>query len=224
MAGYYKMFRDYINNPIWQDDLMAWHVFEYFLGRCDIETGEWTIDYGTMSEFLKIPKSTLHGAIKRLKKSKMVNDIVNDKNTTFKIVNWKKYQHAERDAERKVNANRTQSEHIIRNKEYKNNTTNVVCGKPQDKRNPELQALIDYSDKIGFVLQGTLQENRFSAYNLLKKHGLAKSKKAVEYAIGVRGKPFAPSINDFTSLYRKLGDLINYYQREKNERSKDVIG
>jgi hypothetical protein len=120
--GYFKMFRCFIDNEIWKDDQTAWHIFEYFLGRCDYKTGKWTIDYGTMSEFLKIPKATLHDAIKRLKNAKMVNASPNAKNTTFEIVNWKKYQMTERLTERKPNANRTYK----RNKEDNNIYTEVL--------------------------------------------------------------------------------------------------
>ena len=99
-----------------------------------------------------------------------------------------------------------------------------ISGKPQDKRNPDLQSLIDFSDSIGFAIQGTLKDNRFFAYNLLRKFGLEKSKRAVEYAVNARGKPYAPTINDFPSLYRKIGDLINFFEKEKHERNKNVIG
>lgn len=113
MAGFFRMYRSFVNNPIWKHDPTAWHIFEYFLGKCDYRTGTWTIDYLTMSEYLGIPKATLHKAIKRLKKAKMVNDLVNEHNTTFSIVNWSKYQgDGERDGELKVNEKGTESEHI----------------------------------------------------------------------------------------------------------------
>lgn len=107
-----------------------------------------------------------------------------------------------------------------------NNTTNVVFDKSRKQPNPDLQELINYAESLNFVLQGNQQSNRFSAFNVLKKYGLEKSKKAVEMAVGVRGKPYAPTINDFASLYRKIGDLINFYQKEKNERNnrKPIIG
>lgn len=102
----------------------------------------------------------------------------------------------------------------------KETTTNVVGGKPQS----ELQELIDFAKSKGFPLQGTVKMNRFNASNLLKKFGLEKSKRCVEYAVGVRGAPYAPQVNDFVQLYRKIGDLINFYEKEKNGTSKNVIG
>lgn len=95
-----------------------------------------------------------------------------------------------------------------------------------DKRNPELQELIDYAAENNFVLQGTQKSNRFSAFHLLHKFGLERSKTLVRAAIQCRGKQFAPSINDFVALYRKSGDLANYYARLENERDnkKHIIG
>lgn len=227
MDGFVKWQRCCLDNDIWRHDQTAWHVFEYFWGVVDYRTGKTNKAYRTISEYLDMPLSTIHKAINRLVDARMVNAKVNANYTTFSIVNWHKYQgHGERLSERKVNAKGTQSEHIIRNKEIKKILSKDNSEKSQDKRNKDLQELIDHSNKLNFVLQGTLQENRFSAYNLLKKHGLEKSKRAVDYAVGVRGKPYAPTINDFTSLYRKIGDLINFYQKEKNEQAsrKPIIG
>ena len=68
--------------------------------------------------------------------------------------------------------------------------------------------------------------NRYSASNFIKKFGLEKSKRSVDYAVAVRGQPYAPQVNDFTQLYRKIGDLINFYEKGKNERAnkKPIIG
>lgn len=96
----------------------------------------------------------------------------------------------------------------------KETTTNVVEGKPSN----ELQELVDYAKTLNFPLQGSQRLNRYNASNFLKKHGLDKSKKSVEYAVAIRGKPYAPQINDFIQLYRKIGDLINYYERNKNDK------
>lgn len=125
MEGWIKWYRQSIDNEIWRNDRTAWQVFEYFLAIADYKTGQVNRAYSTISEFLGIPKSTLHKAIKRLKKAKMVNDLVNDKYTIFTIENWHKYQNGEQVGERKVNAKGTQSEHIqeVKNKELKNNTT-----------------------------------------------------------------------------------------------------
>ena len=222
MEGWIKWYRQSIDNKIWRSDRTAWQIFEYFLAIADYKTGRVNRAYSTISEFLGIPKSTLHKAIKRLKKAKMVNDLVNDKYTIFEIVNWQKYQNGERDGERKVNAKGTQSEHIqeVKNIRSKENTTSKeVLAKPIG----ELQDLINFSKEKNFPLQGTIKMNRYNASNLLKKFGLEKSKKLVLAAVNCRGKPYAPVINDFIQLYRKCGDLVNYYVKKKNERNKKTI-
>jgi phage replication O-like protein O len=97
----------------------------------------------------------------------------------------------------------------------KDNTAIAVCGKPQS----ELQELIDYSKTLNFPLQGSQKLNRFNASNFLKKYGLEKAKKSVEYAVAIRGTPYAPQINDFIQLYRKIGDLIGYFQKQKGQKN-----
>lgn len=115
-----RLWRKTIDNPIWKGDRTAWKIFEYFLLRADYKTGKWTIDYRTMSEFLNIPRSTLHKSIRKLKKHKMVDDMVNEHNTTFSILNWEEYQgEGERDGGQEVDKKWTESGHIsiIRRKE-----------------------------------------------------------------------------------------------------------
>jgi len=115
-----KLYRKTLDNEIWKNDPTAWKIFEYFLLRADFEDGKWTVDYRTMSEFLDISRSTIHKAVLRLKKAKMVDDLVNKHNTTFYICNWDKYQgNGEQVGGRKVDAKWTQSGHIPRRKEVK---------------------------------------------------------------------------------------------------------
>ena len=96
----------------------------------------------------------------------------------------------------------------------KETITNVIVAKPQN----DLQTLIDFSKGLGFPLQGTIKMNRFNASNLLKKFGLDKSKRLVAGAVNCRGKPYSPTINDFIQLYRKVGDLVTYYAKNKPKK------
>lgn len=96
----------------------------------------------------------------------------------------------------------------------------VLVASPPGKRNPELNELVGYADQLHFVLQGNLVENRRSAYNCLKKYGLEASQRLVLAAVNARGKPYSPTINDFTALYRKAGDLATYYA--KNNKGKVI--
>lgn len=97
-----------------------------------------------------------------------------------------------------------------------NTTTNVV-GASTDKRNPELQEIIDYSGELQFVLQGTAKMNRQCAHNCLKKYGLEKTKRLVSAAVQARGEQYAPTINDFCQLYKKAGDLVIFYKKQNQK-------
>lgn len=109
-------------------------------------------------------------------------------------------------------------------------TTTIVVGETEkvDHRNIELQELIDFAKQNNFPFQGTYVANRRSAWNLLRKYGLDKSKQAVFAAIDSRGRPYAPIISDFTKLYQKYGDLEAYYIKNsglrKDPNAKPIIG
>lgn len=96
------------------------------------------------------------------------------------------------------------------------NNTNVLL--LTKKKGNELSELLDYAQEMHFVLQGTVGDNRKFANLLLEKHGLANTKKLVLAAVKARGQPYSPTINDFTQLHKKAGDLAGFYRRTKQKR------
>jgi phage replication O-like protein O len=111
-------------------------------------------------------------------------------------------------------------------------TKETIGSEEPDKRNLELQSLMDFAKENQFSLQGSAIQNRRYAYNLLRK----KDDKdiplgeRVKWLIGIalkcRGVPYAPQVNDFKTMFYKWQDLLGYAQKEKNERtnSKPIIG
>jgi len=62
---------------------------------------------------------------------------------------------------------------------------------------------------------------------LIKKYGLEPTKGAVEYAISVQGKPYAPTITTPYQLKEKMSALIIYKQKEgatKQGKEKEILG
>ena len=106
----------------------------------------------------------------------------------------------------------------IKNKNiYINKDKSLLIVTKKSQGNEALNDLISFAKSFNFPYQGTVKSNRFSASNLLKKFGLESSKKLVRGAIGCYGVEFAPSISDFTQLYRKVGDLVAYYKKQNNQ-------
>jgi len=56
--------------------------------------------------------------------------------------------------------------------------------------------------------------NRKAAENLIKKMGLEKTIRTVEYAISIQGERYAPVITTPYQLCSKLGDLMVYYKKD----------
>lgn len=227
MESWIKLWRQTRDNEIFRKDFTAWHLFECILMNVDFKSGSLSWGRYQMGEMSDLKPETARHALERLVKAKMVTRSATNKFTTITVCNWHKYQESRPASSPPQRPSKDHQKTTIkdikniRNKENIDyNTTNVVCEKPQS----ELQELIDFAKSKGFPLQGTVKMNRFNASNLLKKFGLEKSKRCVEYAVGVRGAPYAPQVNDFVQLYRKIGDLINYYEKEKNGSSKNVIG
>jgi phage replication O-like protein O len=102
----------------------------------------------------------------------------------------------------------------------KDNNTKVLVAKPQ-YGNEDLNNLIEFGKQNTFPLQGSIKFNRYSAFNLIKKIGLEKSKQLVMAAVKCRGTPYAPVINDFGQLYKKIGDLVSFYSKNNIKKGKN---
>jgi hypothetical protein len=93
----------------------------------------------------------------------------------------------------------------------------------QDSRNVELQELIDHAATLQFPAQGSAKTNRQYAWNCLRKYGLDPCKRLVNATVSCRGKPYAPTINDFGQLFRKAADLAVFIQADKKKKDKNHV-
>lgn len=209
--GWVKLYRKLLDNEFLRWDTNAFNVFIKILLLVDKKTGEWSGGRYQLGEITGLKPTTAYGATRRLEKAKMMTLRANNKFTTFSICNWQNYQG---NGDSTDDIQMTSNRHSNKNKEIENINTNVLI----DKSKPELNELIAFAKERGFPLQGTQRTNRLSASNLLKKFGLDKSKRIVEVCLEVRGEPYSPTINDFTALYRKVGDLASFVQKNKNNK------
>lgn len=86
-----------------------------------------------------------------------------------------------------------------------------------DKRNPDVQALIDaWESELG-ALHGKQAENRKYAQILIKRKdiGLERAVGAIKAFKAIKGQKYSPKIVDIQSLYRKWADLEDFYLRKK---------
>lgn len=92
-----KFWEGTIYHPIWRDDPVAWRIFEYLLvtsyrGQPQGTTVKTTQQIADACFGGSGKNGTCYKAIKRLEKCGMVKTESTNKRTTFKIVNWWKYQ------------------------------------------------------------------------------------------------------------------------------------
>jgi hypothetical protein len=156
-----------------------------------------------------------------------------DDNTLF-VVKWRDYQLSKRH-QRRINKIQTEKNNTNTNHNNIHNTytytkglkgkTDIMSSKKDiAKRDVNLQCVIDYANNRGFSLQGSQQNNRRFAYNLLRKKGLDGLplgidlvKKLIDIAVACRKQPYAPQINDFKQLFYKWQDLLSFVDKEKKQ-------
>lgn len=91
--------------------------------------------------------------------------------------------------------------------------------------NPDLEIVMDFAQKNNFSLQGQGKNNRFYAYNLIRKKdskgkplGVDRVKLLIMAAISCQSKPFAPQVSDFEKLFYRWQDIIAFMKKEKNNQ------
>lgn len=187
------------------------------------------------SELYKVTKQTISGWISELQKEKLISMKISKKEGNKRIIAIKEkintyIKKPEEVCEKRIIAIKEKPKHNNTYNNTSNNTynidTKVSTGIPEKKEygNEDLNLIMQKAEELNFAIQGTKTYNRRMAWNLYKKFGLEKTIKSIEYAAAIRGQPYAPVINDFGQLYKKIGDLICFYEKEDKNKFSNKIG
>lgn len=211
MGAFVKLWEDIIYHPVWQDDPIAWKIFEYLLVSSYRGTPQGTT-VKTTQQITNVcfggsgKNSTTYKAIKRLEKYEMVKTKSTNRKTEFQIINWWKYQGKESNGKNEVKTREEPSNTLNKNKDIRIKTTNVG-----DYGNPQINEVVKcFEENFGFSLTRK-QLNRQAAYRLLNKYGLEKVLKAIKAAYEVQADQYAPGISNLLDLEEKLPRLAKYY-------------
>jgi hypothetical protein len=236
-VGYVKLWRKIRENGLWPkgqytplerwiDLLLSANITSKKWQGVTIPRGTFITNQRDLSKKWRISVGGCNKFLFKLKSEQQIELKTDGGYTHIKILNYPKYQDkSEQQSEHEVNTEETQSEHEVKllkndkNERMKEDNAKALV---PSARNEELDNLIEFSETKMFPLQGTIKGNRFSAFNLLKKFGLDKSKWLVAASVDCRGKPFSPTISDFTSLYRKAGDLVTFYKKNGDQNGNRI--
>lgn len=144
----------------------------------------------------------------------------------------------------KTKHNRNTNDTINKNDKNDKNDKEYMQAKPADNeaspdvltaKNLESQQLSGGINEIIDLFYNSINPNinygnsttRKSAEFLIKKYGLENLKVAVNYAISIQGKQYAPTITTPYQLKEKMSSLVIYKQKEqglKNGKTKTMVG
>lgn len=224
-SGWVKLHRQIMENRMWQHDHNAVMVFMTLLLVVDKSKGEWAGGRHQLAERVGLKSTTTYQALKRLEKAKMVTLSSNNKYTVIHLCNFKKYQQTNDSSDDNQMTTRRQPDDTltrIKNKELRNNTTNVVLGAQRGK--PEINELFDYWEKtVGYPIQAKVQMNRNAVNNLLKRYDTEKIKLLINGVSQAQGTEYAPQISDFIQLQAKLSDLFRWGKKKGTINDTAVI-
>lgn len=91
--GWIKLYRQIQNNPVFQHDFTAWHVFEVLLINADKDNGKWNGGRHQLAALCGgLNPNTTYKALLRLQNAKMVTLVSNTRYSEISICNWQKFQ------------------------------------------------------------------------------------------------------------------------------------
>lgn len=131
--SWFKIYRKFLRNPMWQHDINASHLFLTLLMLAD-RNGAWSGGRLQLQAFSGIRGSTIYKCLKRLETAQMVTLSSNKRFSTIVICNWSKYQ---ADGNRSGNSSVTTTEH------ERNTLTRIRIRKRNIKEKSELEKTID---------------------------------------------------------------------------------
>lgn len=97
-------------------------------------------------------------------------------------------------------------------------TTELAAVERPDKRDPEVQALVDKFEQTMKLTMPKPHLQRRAAKTLIQRHGVEAVLKVIEAAKAVQRQPYAPQILDLMDLRDKWNNLKAYYERLAGEQ------
>jgi hypothetical protein len=216
-AGWVKLWRQLLESDIWEDET-ATRLFIVLLLLADRE-GIVKRSVKDLADLCRTAKTTCYDALRRTVAYDVANVEPNGKRMTITILNWDKFQakperSTERSTERTPNDDRTIEPGFknVRKKEVKETVLRTVA--KAEYGDPNINQLIGLWQEVYLPLDGSIQRNRFSASNLLKKQTLEKLKQIIRFLPSIAGDQYAPKITSFMDLEQKLSQLALYAKKK----------
>ena len=236
--GYIKIWRKIWKNPIGEKP-NYFAIFIYIVSHANykdkdiiwnnkkitIKRGSFIGSLSKIAKHFKISKGTVHYVLEYLKAERMVERKATGSFTHFKVINYDDYQQAERLSENELNTSKTRVETTNKDKKDKNiKNKSIKEGKPSDKINSLISAFKAVNPSYERLYPNKTQ--REALERLVKKFGVEKIQRAVEVLPKVIHKTYAPQITTPYQLEQKLGALLSFLKRERNEedeRKKEFV-
>lgn len=224
-SGYISLHRKIQQHPFWDDKPFsrgqAWIdlLMRVNHTKAKVIIGNTTIDLNAGETIWSMKKMAYDWGWSINKVGRFLNVLESEsmviqkrktKYTKITVVNWSSYQQNENQTRIKRKSNENQTETNNNKEIIKNNTTNVVFGKPT------INEMFEYWHSItGLAITSNVQRNRYACSNLYKKYGDSGLKRLIDGVAQARSDQYAPRIANFIQLQAKLDDLLVWGKKSK---------
>jgi hypothetical protein len=223
MNGWVLLHKKIWENPLFTGNAYATTVWLWLLTHAD-ENGVVRCGRNQIAKDTGVKPPTVQYWLKRFLSENYQLAIIktNNRFSEFRICKWEEYQRRTiSKSSQKLSENYQQT---ITNKESKNkekedidtNVSILVPTEKVDKRNPDVQTVIDHFEAtMGLKMPRSMYQRRAAKTLISGKGGVEKVLKVIDAANACRDMQYAPKILSLEDLRDKWNDLAEFYRRLK---------
>ena len=184
--------------------------------RIELNKGQFIMGGIKTEQILDIARTTIYYWIDFLCKEGMIDIKKTNKYTIITIKNWDRYQVVDIKKTSNDTTDGQQKDTDKNDKEVLKNDKEVtiVSGEAAEDLNPLIAKFKEVNPSYEKLFRNTTQ--RASLSRLVKKWGVDKIGKAIDILPQTNAQRYAPTITTPLQLEDKLGSLVSFLNREKN--------
>lgn len=239
MEGYIKLHRKLLENPIAQKAHYGWLWVVLLLkanykdrevmwngGLVTLKAGQFITGRNKLSEEIGVPASTIEDALRWLETQHQIRQQKNNKFRIITIVNWDKYQINDEDSDSKSDIYPTTSRHLADTdkkdkKDKKDNNTILATSVAGNEVNRIIELFKEVNPSYERLFANKTQ--RSAVERLIEKIGFEKLSSGIKVLKDTNVQKYAPIITTPLQFEEKMGSLITFLNKQKNNSKIGIL-
>jgi len=235
--GAFQIARQLFSSEIWLEKPSTWKIiWIYILGKVNhkkngkFDRGEGFFNFAQEHKLIGIDITVdmVRHFLGYARKSGMLSTSRSTRGTIIKVLKYNTYQtlnNFQSTTKSTIKARRKHEGSTRINKNDKNvkNEKNYNIISSEQARGTEINKLLKYFYELNPTFNFGNTTQRKAIVEIISKFGFKKTEKTIQYAISIQGEKYSPTITTPIQLKNKLGDLLIFYKKNKQNSPLSII-